>query len=368
MNLVGEFFINNFFLLCITLGVIFMVVKSYRKNAAIVYLPIFVVSLSLLLSILYFIEIHTANNPDLVFLATLCFALAFMIRPVILYFFMRLTITNRKVLIVTQIIMLINAIVYLFTLFLFAPALTHAVFWYENGEAHRGPLFFTCHVIVLIILVGFISYSLYSMKGRHKMDALACLICVVFIIAAGILESASLAENLLNPTIAISCLFYVVYLYQQGSVKDALTGLYDRKAYYFDLEKIKDRVTGIIVIDMNSLKAINDNEGHIAGDKALITIAKAIYDSIDYSNMDAYRMGGDEFIVLSASKDENALQNVANKIKEKVSTTPYSVAIGYAERKEKETRIHDLTLVADEMMYKDKSEYYQQSGKDRRRR
>ena len=368
MELVGQFLINNFFLLCITLGVIFMVVRSYRKGSEIVYIPIIVVSLALIISILYFIEIHTMSNPDLVFLTTACFAIAFMLRPVIVYFFMRLTITNKTVLIITQIMIAINAIVYMFSMFLFAPALSHLVLWYEDSIPHRGPLFFFCHAISAIIMASFVIYSVYSLKGRHKFDMLACLVCIAFIIAAMILESFSIADNLMNTTIAISCLFYVVYLYQQGSVKDALTGLYDRKAYYFDLDKTKDRVTGIIVIDMNSLKSINDNEGHVAGDKALVTIAKVIYDSIDYHNMDAYRMGGDEFIVLSTSKDESALQNVSNKIKEGVSKTPYSVAIGYAERKTKDIHIHDLTLTADEMMYKDKSEYYKQSGKDRRRR
>ena len=367
MDLFVDFLIKNFFLLCLTLGITFMVLRSYRKNSKVVTLPILVVSLALLLSILYFFEILSLRNPDLVFISTLCFALAFMLRPLILYLFMRLTINNKIVIRVSLILIAINAVIYLFSLFLFAPGLSHLVFWYENGEPHRGPLFFVCHGLVGFMMAFFIGYSIYSLKGRHRYDALSCLICAVFILIAVIVETFLDATYLLNTTIAISCLFYVIYLYQQALVRDGLTNLYDRKAYYYDLNKIKDKVTGIIVIDMNSLKMINDNEGHVAGDTALITIANAINDSIDYSHMDAYRMGGDEFIILSTSTKEGILEETSNKIKEALKDTRYSIAIGFAHR-ENNMKIHDLTLLADEMMYQDKTKYYQDNKIDRRKK
>ncbi len=82
----------------------------------------------------------------------------------------------------------------------------------------------------------------------------------------------------------------------------------------------------------------------------------------------ATSIGGDEFVVLSTSKEEGILEKTALQIKENIKKTPYTVAIGYAERKDKDIDIHKMTLLADEMMYKDKAEYYKTAGIDRRRR
>ena len=82
------------------------------------------------------------------------------------------------------------------------------------------------------------------------------LICVAFIGFAVLIESLSFTNDLLNTTIAIACLFYIVHLYQQASMRDGLTGLFDRKTLYGDLEKLGNRVSGIIMVDMNLLKRI----------------------------------------------------------------------------------------------------------------
>ena len=368
MNPFADFLIKNFFLFCVALAVVFMVLRSYRTKRVIVLVPILIVSLCIFLSLLYFIEYQTASNQNLVFLTTLCCALGFIIRPFVLYLFMRITVDKKYVLISAWVLMGINAIIYLLSLMLFAPGLTHVIFYYENGVAIRGPLFYTCHAISMVMMVYFVIHSIYSLKGRHRYDAMACIICGFFVAIAVILESYLVAEYLLNTTIAISVLFYVVHLYQQASIHDALTNLLDRKAYYSDLTNIENKVTGLISIDMNSLKSINDNEGHLQGDLAIQTIAKIIYDSLDSKHMDAYRMGGDEFLVLCTSTRSNALDNTINNIRTKISQTRYSIAIGYAKRENAEQSVSEMSKIAEKMMYEDKAEYYKTSGVDRRRR
>lgn len=361
-----KFLIQNFFLFCLTLAVIFMVLRSYRTKRVFISLPILVVSLSVLLSFIYFIEQLCRYNNDLVFITTLCCSLGFILRPLVLYFFMRMTISKKYVLITAWVLMSINAVVYLLALFLFAPGLTHVIFYYENGEAILGPLFYTCHVIVGIMVAYFVIYSIYTLKGRHRYDALACLICGLFVGIAVILESLKVAEYLLNTTVAISCLFYVVHLYQQATIRDALTNLFDRHAYYHDVAKLETKVSGIITIDMNSLKWINDNKGHLEGDKAIKTIATIIYESIDYAHMDAYRMGGDEFNILSTSTKNQEIEKVIHSIREKIANTDYTVAIGYAIRTSPEQTVQEMNNIAEKMMYEDKSNYYKKTGIDRR--
>ena len=360
------FLLQNFFLFCVALGVIFMVLRSYRTKRIVVLMPILVVSMAMLLSIIYYLELLT-RDLGFTFLPTMFSALGFIIRPLVLFFFIRMTITDKRITLGALIIIAVNAIVYLFALFTFAPALSHLILYYEDGVFHNGPLFYTCHLLGGFMLVFFIIYSLGSLKGRHRYDALACLISTLFIVGAVVLETFSVGEYLLNTNIAISCLFYVVHLYQQASVRDGLTGLFDRKAYYSDLQKIENKVTGIISIDMNSLKLINDTEGHEAGDNALKTIAQIIFNSLDSKHMDAYRMGGDEFVIISTSGRLNAIDNTISKIKEEMAKTPYTIAIGYARKENIAFNVDEMSKVAEEMMYHNKGEYYRASGIERRK-
>lgn len=376
MEDIKNYFIHNFFLICITISTILMVLRSYRtKRGVVILMPILVVSSVFLISIIYAVEMYAARNQDLIFLATLCCALGFIIRPFVLYFFMRISIDkkrNKGVIIAALVLIGANAIVYLLSLFTFAPGLTHVIFYYKpEGDVLtcvRGPLFYFSHIVVGIMMVYFVIRSIYQLNGRRKYDAIASLVCAAFVGVAVILESFLIADNLLNTTVAIACLFYVVHLYQMALIHDPLTHLFDRKAYYSDLEKIENKVTGVIVIDMNSLKELNDSEGHEAGDRALKVIANVIRECIDLRTMYGYRMGGDEFTIISVSKKEGALSKVASKINEKMANTPYTVSLGYAIKINEEMSYQELIKEADKMMYTNKETYYLNCNKDRRKR
>ena len=376
METLKEYFIHNFFLVCLVISTIVMVLRSYRaKRGITVLMPVLVVSSVFLLSIIYAIEQFAAKHEDLLFLATLCCALGFIIRPFVLYFFIRISIDfEDKKWINYTILSLMGAsgIVYLLSLFTFAPGLTHVIFYYTMVDGVitviRGPLFYCSHVIVGVMMAFFIVYSIYHLQGRRKLDAIASLICAAFVGVAVILETLLIADNLLNTTVAIACLFYVVHLYQQALIHDPLTNLLDRKAYYSDIEKVENKITGVIVIDMNSLKELNDAEGHEAGDKALSTIASSILKTMDNRYMYAYRMGGDEFILISTSKKEGSIKKEAEKIQEALSVTPYSVSLGYAAKGDMTMPYKQFLEEADMMMYKNKEDYYCRAGKDRRKK
>ena len=371
MNDLGKFFINNFFLICLAISTILMVVRSYRTKRVVILMPILVVSSAFLLSIIYAVEVWAAKHTDMIFLATLCCALGFMIRPFVLYFFMRITIDKKSMLNIALCLIIFNAVVYLLTLFTFAPDLTKVIFQYvQKGdilEVERGPLFYFSHLIVGILMAYFIVNSIMSLRGRRKYDATASLICAAFVGIAVVLETRLIADNLLNTTIVIACIFYIVHLYQQALIHDPLTNLFDRKAYYADLSRTENKVTGVIVIDMNSLKLLNDTSGHESGDIALKTIADAINQSIDQHNMYGYRMGGDEFVVLSLSKREKDVVKVVEKIKNIMSKSAYTISLGYATRNDPSSiSFKEMSKIADEMMYKDKAEYYKSMNIERR--
>jgi diguanylate cyclase (GGDEF)-like protein len=94
------------------------------------------------------------------------------------------------------------------------------------------------------------------------------------------------------------------------SLIDELTGLYNRRRFFVLTEqylklsvRTKKRLL-LLFIDMDNLKWINDHHGHNEGDQALIELANILKKTFRESDVIA-RIGGDEFVVLSESADEN---------------------------------------------------------------
>lgn len=372
MEYLHQFFIRNFFLLCLSFGVIFMVLRSYRAKKVAVLMPICIVSATLAIAIAYTLEQFAVKNPQHVFLGTFCFVFGMSVRPLILYFFLRMTVQRHLIKRIALGMVIGNAIVYCFALFRVAPDFAKIVFWYDDTGAqlvyHWGPLYFFSYGVVAVMAIYLVVVSILALKGRHRYDALASLICVVFILIAILLETLdpSLVDySLLNTTTAIACLFYVVHLYQQAANRDGLTGLFDRKTYYVDVEKLGNRVLGVILIDMNSLKQLNDTQGHAAGDVAIVTIARTLEKCTSKRSMYIYRMGGDEFLVLSTSTKPNAVEKASQAILDEMAKTPYSVSLGYKLRGDYTGHTRDLIRQAEDIMYANKAEYYR-NGHQRR--
>lgn len=107
---------------------------------------------------------------------------------------------------------------------------------------------------------------------------------------------------------------------------DALTGLYNRTAFLDATDLIlcrparKDRVFGLLYIDLDRFKAVNDTHGHAAGDHILTHVADAIR-AIDVPEVLSCRMGGDEFVVACPGiSDFDTLQHVADALVDRIRT------------------------------------------------
>jgi diguanylate cyclase (GGDEF)-like protein len=115
---------------------------------------------------------------------------------------------------------------------------------------------------------------------------------------------------------------------QKLADRDGLTGLYNRRRMLDLLESaISDAVqqdlhVGLLFIDLNGFKAINDKFGHAAGDKILTTVATRISSRVRAGDI-CCRYGGDEFVVvLPGIPDPFPVSRVADAIRERVSL-PY---------------------------------------------
>ncbi|MCX8110230.1 MAG: PAS domain S-box protein [Syntrophorhabdaceae bacterium] len=152
------------------------------------------------------------------------------------------------------------------------------------------------------------------------------------------------------------------------SITDELTGLLNRRGFFTLAEqqlKMARRLGKELIlffIDMDGLKWINDNIGHQEGDKALITLAKALKDTFRESDIIG-RLGGDEFAVFAlstGSTNPDLLVKRLNFSVDNYNTTEQlahkiSFSIGFVKYDPmNHNSLDDLILVADNIMYAEK--------------
>jgi len=151
------------------------------------------------------------------------------------------------------------------------------------------------------------------------------------------------------------------------SLTDELTGLYNRRRFFVLTEqylkvaiRTKRRLL-LLFIDMDELKWINDHHGHNEGDQALIDLSKILKQTFRESDIIA-RMGGDEFVVLFVSADENSErlltrldENLKGHNDQRSRPYPLSISVGIAQfDPEHPISIDELLAKADSSMYTQK--------------
>ena len=146
-------------------------------------------------------------------------------------------------------------------------------------------------------------------------------------------------ENYINevaPEIESKVLFQAL---ENSALRDGLTGLYNRRFLDEHLKKLipqakRENINiGMLMLDMDHFKAVNDEYGHDIGDKVLKEFARVVLENVRDSDI-VVRYGGEEFVVLLVGvKDEPDTLSVANKIREKVAENEVDVYAGSTMRK-----------------------------------
>jgi diguanylate cyclase (GGDEF)-like protein len=149
---------------------------------------------------------------------------------------------------------------------------------------------------------------------------------------------------------------------------DSLTGLSNRGHFMHQIEQTKSRATrrsekfGLIFLDLNGFKKINDTYGHNIGDKLLQAVAANLLSKIRVEDS-AARLGGDEFVILvdniySREKLDVVAEKIADIVQGDLSIDGHgltvSVSLGTAIFPDDGVDIHDLFECADKKMYKNK--------------
>lgn len=230
-------------------------------------------------------------------------------------------------------------------------------------EFQRGPLGYTPHIICVLYYLYFILLIIrYHRQGERREDKYFVLLFTLIVLFASSLETFDIARDILDGTAVVASVFIYLYTYMQYTNRDPLTQLLNRQAYYEYTESNEEKISGVISIDMNGLKDLNDTQGHAAGDEALEKIGFALR-SCERSSIRPYRMGGDEFLVLCLRCDAEEVLHAVKQLEYALGKIPYSCSLGFAIQDGTKT-LDALNREADANMYRAKREYYK--TRDRR--
>lgn len=146
------------------------------------------------------------------------------------------------------------------------------------------------------------------------------------------------------------------------SFEDSLTGVWNRNRFIEDIQQIDDEGPrdrfGVMYIDLNGLKDVNDREGHAVGDRSLVEAADILTQTFKRSSV--YRLGGDEFLVLSLDKNKDTFERRVEEASRKLSARACPSAIGTHYAVEACT-IDEAVKLADGRMYQDKRMFYSEA-------
>lgn len=149
------------------------------------------------------------------------------------------------------------------------------------------------------------------------------------------------------------------------SYRDMLTGLYNRNRYIERLEaykQVQDQQIGAIYIDLNGLKKVNDEQGHRAGDELIVRAAGTI---AGIFAEDAYRVGGDEFVVILLDVSREDFARKTEQLRRQMQENSVDASIGGVWQASTEN-LENLLRLADENMYREKKRYYSQADAARK--
>lgn len=254
------------------------------------------------------------------------------------------------------------------------------------------------HHILFVIHSFFFTYILYASTKKNKnrrkiynMGLLIVLACIVYELLIYILNRyfgyhAVKIKGVLSLGIIVFIIILILDLYHDITIRkmeehermllikraytDELTRLNNRRfcmEYMSELDSDEESKYTIVSFDLNDLKKINDEHGHVQGDLMIKTAAGLIEDVFSVSGI-VGRIGGDEFISILSTEDTTYVEALLEKLNQRVDETNQSIpemnlsiSYGYATRSESGARVTEQVYqLSDDRMYEHKRIYKKQ--------
>lgn len=145
---------------------------------------------------------------------------------------------------------------------------------------------------------------------------------------------------------------------EEAADMDSLTGVFNRRAFNNLLNRVNEEINdgmleglGVLLLDIDYFKRINDTYGHLAGDNILKKLTQIIKQCA--GDQSTFRFGGDEFAVVIRNVSDEKLLSIAETIRSKaeVSLEGCTVSIGAAKYPKDTGSIDELLDFADKALY-----------------
>ncbi|MEF9952127.1 MAG: GGDEF domain-containing protein [Clostridium sp.] len=234
----------------------------------------------------------------------------------------------------------------------------------DKGVYQRGELFITNLIICLVILLG-CAYLILKNYSRLSIDEKG--VFTLNLIIPVVLSAFQIIKiNILTiwSSCGIICILTYVFLLNEKSKTDTLTGLYNKEAYYDEIRRIskgKYKKLTIINMDLDKFKSINDRFGHIEGDialKALSNILNTTFNGIGK----IIRYGGDEFWVFFYEDEPLKINTIMDLLLSRIkeyntqANKSYDINISYGVKicSDNIKDIDDVLIECDKLMYANK--------------
>jgi diguanylate cyclase (GGDEF)-like protein len=188
----------------------------------------------------------------------------------------------------------------------------------DNNEYLRGPMYFlfvlSCLWGVFVFFTGILS-SLKHYRSNMKFS----LVYLLAFISFGIVLQLVVPDSCgIWVCIAVALFMYYAFICELNLMFDTLTNMYNRQVYEHDLLKLSSQSYATVVFfDVDEFKTINDTYGHLFGDHCLEILSGYIWEVFSPVGS-CYRIGGDEFCVLSQEMDDRLYRDLFTKLNQRV--------------------------------------------------
>lgn len=237
-------------------------------------------------------------------------------------------------------------------------------------------------VFIWVFLMPVLSYSLLA----RRMGFVVSLIGTLLALLAYLYKYADVPEHtqalaLSDSLICLGSIWVAMHLYERNrerttgelqrlATTDTLTGLQNRRQLekvFAHLAATADRqkhALGVVIVDLDHFKQINDRWGHHAGDAVLVHAAGLLRDNLRKSDW-AFRLGGEEFCLLLPLASRHAGEAIAESMRRRIAerpcdlegqVIPLSASIGLSVYPDDARAFEQLLSRADERMYRAKQQ------------
>ncbi|MDI6452439.1 GGDEF domain-containing protein [Peloplasma aerotolerans] len=266
------------------------------------------------------VVMNGVNIPWLIFVNNGFHAVLFIVAPILSclwYFLLRNFISVKVKVTKQQKILLFIPVALNLVLSLLSPFFDFYFNISQTNVYARGSWFMISIIIIYFYLILGIIHVITHRKNIITTEYYLLIAFGFLPIMGGIGQGLIYGILLMWSSAAFALIIVYIYLQERLIHLDNLTGAWTRKSFiYYMNKKLNQRKIepfGGIYFDIDDLKKINDNYGHLEGDFAISEIVKRVK-GIMYDGEIIARLGGDEFVIITNDNSEKRLKSLAEDI------------------------------------------------------